>query len=475
MPNWQKFRLAKWQPSFTLRFLKKEDMTTQLLKKYDIPAPRYTSYPTVPYWQEEKPTVEEWTGRVKAAFAVTPKVSLYIHLPYCERLCTYCGCNKRITINHKVEEPYIQTVLKEWRMYQALLPGKPVLQEIHLGGGTPTFFAPDNLAELMDGLFEGSIIPENHEYGFEAHPNSTTFEHLQVLREKGFRRLSIGVQDFDNEILRIINRQQSYEDVERVTRQSRELGYTSLNYDLIFGLPLQTPDNIRTNMDKLKTLRPDRLAFYSYAHVPWIKPAQRAYSEADLPMGAEKRKLYEFGRTLLEDTGYREIGMDHFALPADSLSKAMDAGTLHRNFMGYTPQYTRLAIALGVSSIGDTWDSFMQNEKTIEEYSDAVNAGRFPIHRGHLLTEEDQILRQHILNVMCRFETSWEQPELQCDSLFDGIERLSELENDGLIERVPFGLKVTDAGRPFIRNICLALDARYWRKQPEGELFSQTV
>jgi oxygen-independent coproporphyrinogen III oxidase len=455
--------------------LKKEDMTTRLLKKYDIPAPRYTSYPTVPYWQVEKPGAAEWTENVKAAFAKTPKISLYIHLPYCEKLCTYCGCNKRITNNHKVEEPYIQTVLKEWRMYQALLPGKPVLQEIHLGGGTPTFFAPEILGELMDGIFEGSIVPDDREFGFEAHPNSTTREHLEVLREKGFRRLSIGVQDFDNEILRIINRQQSYDDVERVTLQSRELGYDSLNYDLIFGLPLQTPDNIRDNMTKLHTLRPDRLAFYSYAHVPWIKPAQRAYSEADLPLGSEKRALYELGRTLLEDTGYREIGMDHFALPTDSLSKAMDAGTLHRNFMGYTPQYTRLSVALGASSIGDTWAAFMQNEKTIEAYSAAVDEGRFPIQRGHILTEEDQVLRQHILNVMCRFETSWEQPEQQCESLHDGIERLTELVDDGLLERAPFSLKVTDAGRPFIRNICMALDARYWRKQPEGALFSQSV
>ncbi len=450
-------------------------MTTQMLKKYDVPAPRYTSYPTVPYWQEEKPGVEEWMKKVVAAFAKTPKVSLYIHLPYCEKLCTYCGCNKRITKNHKVEEPYIQTVLKEWRMYQALLPGKPVLQEIHLGGGTPTFFAPENLAELMDGLFDGSIVPDDPEYGFEAHPNSTTKEHLEVLRKKGFRRLSIGVQDFDNEILRIINRQQTYDDVERVTLQSREFGYDSLNYDLIFGLPLQTPENIRDNMDKLRILRPDRLAFYSYAHVPWIKPAQRAYSEADLPFGSEKRALYELGRTLLEDTGYREIGMDHFALPTDSLTKAMDAGTLHRNFMGYTPKYTRLSVALGASSIGDTWDGFVQNEKTIEDYSATVNEGRFPIQRGHMLTNEDQVLRQHILNVMCRFETNWEQPEQQCESLFEGIDRLKELEEDGLLQTGPSNLKVTEAGRPFIRNICMALDARYWRKQPEGALFSQSV
>ena len=450
-------------------------MKNPLLKKYDVPAPRYTSYPTVPYWNEPAPSQQSWISSVQHASGDDPSVSLYIHLPYCERLCTYCGCNKRITKNHTVEEPYIETVLKEWQLYLDILPGKPLLREVHLGGGTPTFFSPANLGYLMKGIYAGADLAEDFEASFEAHPNSTTFEHLQMLFNLGFRRLSIGVQDFDNEILRIINRLQTYEDVERVTRQAREIGYNSINYDLIFGLPLQTPQNIRDNMEKLKTLRPDRIAFYSYAHVPWIKPSQRAYSEADLPVSEEKRALYELGRELLEADDYREIGMDHFALPTDSLYRAMEDGSLHRNFMGYTPLYTRLSIALGASSISDTWDAFIQNEKTIETYTEAVEAGRFPIHRGHLLSEEDQVIRSHILNVMCRFKTNWETPDNQCDALYEGVEKLGELEADGLLKSEPFELTVTEAGRPFIRNICMALDARYWRKQPEGQLFSQSV
>ncbi len=369
----------------------------------------------------------------------------------------------------------METVLKEWQLYLDALPGKPLLREVHLGGGTPTFFSPANLEYLMKGIYAGADLAEDFEASFEAHPNSTTLEHLQTLYDLGFRRLSIGVQDFDNEILRIINRLQTYEDVERVTLQARAIGYNSINYDLIFGLPLQTPQNIRDNMEKLKTLRPDRIAFYSYAHVPWIKPSQRAYSEADLPVSEEKRALYELGRELLEADDYREIGMDHFALPTDSLFLAMEDGSLHRNFMGYTPLYTRLSIALGASSISDTWDAFIQNEKTIEDYTEAVEAGRFPIHRGHLLNEEDQVIRHHILNVMCRFKTNWEAAENQCEALYEGIERLDELEADGLIVVEPFQLTVTEAGKPFIRNICMALDARYWRKQPEGQLFSQAV
>lgn len=450
-------------------------MQSQLLDKYNVPAPRYTSYPTVPYWQEEAPTQESWRGRVLTAFSQCQEVSLYIHLPYCEQLCTYCGCNKRITRNHQVEEPYLQTVLQEWKMYSALLPQRPVVREIHLGGGTPTFFQPANLAHFLQELLADVDLADEYEMGFEAHPFSTTYDHLAVLRELGFRRISIGVQDFAPEILQIINRQQTEEQVAQVTQWARDLGYTSINYDLIFGLPLQTAEHIRTTMDKLAVLKPERIAFYSYAHVPWVKPSQRAYSEADLPQGAEKRALYELGRDLLQEMGYVEIGMDHFALPTDALALAMEAGTLHRNFMGYTPYYSRLSIALGASSISDSWDAYIQNEKKIEDYTAAVEAGRFPISKGHLLTDEDQLLRQHILDIMCRFGTEWQTEDRQCAALYEGLDRLPELEHDGLLHLLPGQLQVTEMGRPFLRNICMALDARYWRKQPEGMLFSQTV
>ena len=448
---------------------------TTLLNKYNVPAPRYTSYPTVPYWQETPPAKEEWKNRVLGAFSKSKAVSLYIHLPYCENLCTYCGCNKRITKKHEVEIPYIESILKEWKMYTDLLPEKPEIKELHLGGGTPTFFSPVNLEDLIKGLLESAHIPYQFDFGFEAHPNSTTYEHLEILRKWGFNRISIGVQDFAPEILEIINRQQTMEQVQQVTRWARELGYQSINYDLIFGLPLQTPEHIRRTIGEVKELKPERIAFYSYAHVPWIKPSQRAYSEADLPQGKEKRALYELGRSLLEEVGYEEIGMDHFALPKDNLYQARQMGSLHRNFMGYTPFYTRLSIGLGASAISDSWDAYVQNEKTIESYQESIDAGEFPFFRGHLLSEEDQILRSHILNLMCRYETSWEDASFQCEALMQGIERLTELKRDQLLEIFPREIRVKPAGRPFIRNICMALDAHYWRKQPEGRLFSQVV
>jgi oxygen-independent coproporphyrinogen-3 oxidase len=462
-------------PTTIAKLSKSREMDTTLLDKYNVPAPRYTSYPTVPYWQEQAPTEAQWKRHVVKAFQLDNEISLYIHLPFCESLCTYCGCNKRITCNHQVEAPYLESVLQEWSMYLALLPGRPVLRELHLGGGTPTFFSPQNLEYLVKTILKDVNIPAETEYGFEAHPGTTSREHLKVLRRLGFSRLSIGIQDFAPEILEIINRRQTLEDVEQVTAWAREFGYQSINYDLIFGLPLQTPDHIYRTMTKVRALRPERIAFYSYAHVPWIKPSQRAYSEADLPKGKAKRALYELGRKLLEEGGYQEIGMDHFALPKDSLYQAMETGSLHRNFMGYTPHYTRLCIALGASSIGDSWEAYIQNEKHIERYQELVKAGQFPISRGHLLTEEDQILRGHILNLMCRYETVWYKPEFQCPSLSEGLERLRELEKDGLVRLYPYQVKITRKGRPFTRNICLALDARYWRRQPEGQLFSQAV
>ncbi|MBX2872524.1 MAG: oxygen-independent coproporphyrinogen III oxidase [Saprospiraceae bacterium] len=449
-------------------------MNTKLLRKYDLPVPRYTSYPTVPYW-DSTPSEQLWKEKVLSAFELDQGISLYIHLPYCEKLCTYCGCNKHITKNHLVEQPYIDSVLKEWDLYLDVLGRRPILKELHLGGGTPTFFSPESLRMLVEGIRAKAIVPEDADFSFEAHPASTSWEHLSTLREVGFKRLSIGVQDFSPIILEIINRQQTAEQVENVTQQARALGYSSINYDLIFGLPLQDAQAIRNTMARVAQLRPDRIAFYSYAHVPWIKPSQRAYSEADLPLGDAKRELYELGRALLESEGYKEIGLDHFALASDELYHAYDAGNLHRNFMGYTPAHTRLSIGLGASAISDSWDAYVQNEKKIVDYRARVAQGQLPFFKGHVLTYPDQIIRKHILNLMCQHETQWIDPALQDESFLEGIERMEELEKDGLIRRDMFSLVVTKEGLPFLRNICQALDARLWQRKPTAPLFSSAI
>jgi oxygen-independent coproporphyrinogen-3 oxidase len=444
-----------------------------LLSKYNVAAPRYTSYPTVPYW-EQAPSQDEWREKVAASFRrsnASTGISLYIHLPFCESLCTYCACNTRITINHAVEAPYIDALLKEWDMYAKVFGSKPLLREVHLGGGTPTFFSPASLERLMKGILDKAEIFPKAAFSFEGHPNNTTRAHLQTLHALGFTRVSYGVQDLDPTVQDAINRVQPFENVERAVREAREAGYESVNFDLVYGLPFQKQEGLVETVQSVIRLKPDRIAFYSYAHVPWLKPGQRKFTEKDLPVDKEKRALYETGLELFKAAGYRDIGMDHFSLEDDELFKAQQQKTLHRNFMGYTADSTELMIGLGASSISDTFDCFMQNSKTVEAYQDQVNQGIFPIMKGHVLNEEDKIIRRHILNIMCRYETNWEPGNCSV-FITEALERCKILEDDGLIEVHPGRLIVTETGKAFLRNICMCFDARYWRKVPQAVAFS---
>jgi len=460
-----------------LKYLTRESImnTKNLINKYHVPAPRYTSYPTVPYWNPEMPDLHKWKESVKFSFDQSNSdngISLYVHLPFCESLCTYCGCNTRITRNHQVEDPYIQTVLKEWALYREVFADKPKIREIHLGGGTPTFFAANNLKTLINGLTADADLHPDAEFSFEAHPNNTTEDHLRTLYDLGFRRLSLGIQDFDLKVQQIINRMQTFEQVKTVTELAREIGYTSINFDLIYGLPLQTYKGLANTIFQVEKLMPDRIAFYSYAHMPWIKPSQRSFTEADLPSVIEKQKLYELGRQMFTSMGYVEVGMDHFALYTDSLSRAEHSGELHRNFMGYTHQYTQLMVGLGVSSISDSWFAFAQNVKKVEDYTELVNNGKFPVFKGHQLTNEDLIIRKHILNLMCKGRTNWDKNQPLIPSMISGLERAKTLQDDGLLLIRDNSLTVTPLGKRFLRNICMAFDAHLWASQPETRLFS---
>jgi oxygen-independent coproporphyrinogen-3 oxidase len=454
-------------------------MPRSLLQKYNIPGPRYTSYPTVPYWQEALFHEDAWKASVIRSFNesnATEGISLYIHLPFCESLCTFCGCHKRITKRHEVEHPYIQAVLKEWNGYCDLFTTTPIIKEIHLGGGTPTFFSPENLEMLLHGIFERATRAENYEFSFEGHPNNTSKQHLQTLYDLGFRRVSFGVQDYAKNVQEAIHRIQPVHNVAKVTYWAKEIGYTSIGHDLIFGLPFQTLANVVDTIDKTNSLQPDRLAFYSYAHVPWIKGnGQRGFHDNDLPRDHEKRQLYEEGKQLLAEKGYYEIGMDHFALQNDALFVSAQEGKLHRNFMGYTASKTQLMIGLGVSSISDSWYAFAQNEKSLEDYYARLEVNPLPVYRGHLLTNEDITIRKHILNLICQFKTSWKDPSLQFSELPIVLEHLLELEQDGLLLRDENTITVTEKGKPFVRNICMAFDLHLIRKAPETKLFSMTI
>jgi len=449
-----------------------------LIAKYNIPGPRYTSYPTVPFWDKEGIPIDNWTESVQRSFSESNTkegISLYIHLPFCENLCTFCACHKRITKRHEVEEPYIDTVLKEWNLYCDLFSIRPRIKDIHLGGGTPTFFSSENLKQLIDGIFIRADKTTDFELSFEGHPNHTSEEQLQTLFDLGSRRNSFGIQDYDPVVQKAIHRVQSFEQVKRVNDLSRKIGYTSISHDLIFGLPFQTENSIRDTIKKTIELKPDRIAFYSYAHVPWIKGVgQRGFDREDLPKENEKRHLYELGKSLFFDAGYIEVGMDHFALPSDSLSKAMTSKKLHRNFMGYTSGKTQLMIGLGMSAISDSWYAFAQNEKSLEDYQERVNKGELPVFRGHLLTDTDLIIRTHILNLMCHLETEWSHG-LDKNIKEAILLRLKEMTDDGIVEVNEKKVSVKEEGRMFIRNVCMAFDLRLIENKPETRVFSMTI
>ena len=454
-------------------------MSISLVQKYNVPGPRYTSYPTVPYWDENSFTLTGWKETFLRSFQESNSsegISLYIHLPFCDSLCTFCGCHKRITTRHEVEHPYIEALLKEWQLYCDLFIEKPIIKEIHLGGGTPTFFSAENLATLINGILSKAKKAPDFEFSFEGHPNNTTRGHLQKLYDLGFRRVSFGVQDYAEKVQNAIHRNQSFHNVAKVTFWAKEIGYTSISHDLIFGLPFQTLENVIDTIEKTKSLSPDRLAFYSYAHVPWIKGnGQRGFKDEDVPKDDQKRKLYEVGKALLTHKGYHEIGMDHFALEEDSMYKSFKGGKLHRNFMGYTSSKTQLMIGLGVSSISDSWYGFAQNEKKLETYYERLKQNELPVFRGHILSQEDLVIRQHILNLMCQFSTSWDNVENYFKELTEIVIELSEMEKDGLVVLGDKSITITDKGKPFVRNICMALDLRLKRKAPKTKLFSMTV
>ncbi len=450
----------------------------ELIKKYDVPVPRYTSYPTMPYWDTKEFETEKWIAAVRRTFDESNDskgISLYLHLPFCESLCTYCACNTRITKNHNVEIQYIRSLLKEWELYKNIFGRKPVIRELHLGGGTPTFFSPENLRWLINYLLEDVHIHDDREFSFEGHPNNTTAEHLKTLYDLGFTRVSFGVQDLDQKVQQTINRIQPFENLEKVTNLSRAIGYESINYDLIYGLPFQTSTTIINTIEKVLALKPDRASFYSYAHVPWLKPGQRGYEDADLPADIVKRQIYETGRALFKSHGYDDIGMDHFALPHDSLFKAHCNGRLHRNFMGYTTTDTDLLVGLGTSAISDAKYAYAQNLKKVEAYAEAITNDKLAIFKGHIQTDEDLYLKKCILEVACEGKIRHQNIQnIESEMILPALYKMNE---EGILCSNMTGFQVTESGRPFIRNICSVFDLRMKNSvnQVEGNFFSKAI
>jgi oxygen-independent coproporphyrinogen-3 oxidase len=360
-------------------------------------------------------------------------------------------------------------------MYFDLLPSKPIIKEIHLGGGTPTFFSPEHLTELIQGITKNAEVSADHEFSVEVHPNYTSYEHLKALADVGFNRISLGVQDFDPQVQFVINRIQSFEKTKEVVEWARALNYASVNIDLVYGLPKQTVESVEHTIANIKQLMPNRIAFYSYAHVPWKSKVQRRYSDDDVPKANEKWEMYHVGRKQLLAAGFDAIGMDHFALPNDKMFAAAKEEKLHRNFMGYTTTQTKLIIGLGASSISDSWDGFIQNEKEVEAYEEKIAQGIFPIVAGHKLTAEDEVLRKNILELMCNDKTNL-QPDLLGNELADEMKiKLQKLTEDNFIELNGNSIVVKENGKLFVRIIAAAIDARLLRKQSTGNTFSKAI
>lgn len=446
---------------------------TDLFAKYDVPVPRYTSYPTVPEWHTT-PTTDEWTASLASAVdASDATLSLYVHLPFCESLCTFCGCNTVITRDHGRSEPYVDLVFRELDAYLANIPAlasRPVCQ-MHLGGGTPTFLTPEQLAALVDGIFSKlTRTTSGFEGSVEADPRVTSPAHLETLRARGFTRLSLGVQDFNPETQRLVNRVQSEQLVDNLVTHARGGGYDSINFDLIYGLPGQTRASMQHTADQVLGLNPDRLAVYSFARVPWIKPQQRKFKDEQIPAGADKRELYEMIRGPLLEHGYVELGMDHFAKPDDGLARAAATGTMHRNFQGYTERRTTALLGLGVSAISETPDCYHQNEKVITVYERRVQQGDIPTLRGHRLSDDDRRRREKILSLMTTFRVA-----LDADDIDDARAFLASLVADGLVVIEDGELRIPLHGRPFLRNAATLFDAHLRKSQPTGPTYSRAV
>ena len=451
----------------------KQGVTTNLFDKYDVPVPRYTSYPTVPFWTDD-PTTEQWLAELRKA-ARDPECSwaIYIHIPFCESLCTFCGCNNVITTDHGREEPYIAMVLRELDLYLEAVPelaDRP-LRQLHLGGGTPTFMSPENLTSLLEpALAKLKVRSGVFDASAEVNPRVTTPEHLRALYDAGFTRVSMGVQDFDPHVQYLVNRVQPFEITRDLTVAAREMGYTSVNYDLIYGLPKQTRDSMRNTAELTVQLRPDRIALYSFAKVPWIKPAQRLFKDEDLPEGPDKRELYEIAREIFLDAGYVEIGMDHFALAHDPLSQSQITGEIHRNFMGYTEFRTSILLGLGVSAISESPTCFHQNRKKVNEWDKDLQQGRIPTYRGHLLNEEDRHQRQQILEFMTRLRV-----ELDPEQVDEAKQFLAPMVEDGLVEFSGRELRLLEKGKPFLRNATVFFDRRLCSAEPRTQIFSMSI
>ena len=457
-----------------------------VIKKYDKAGPRYTSYPTAPMFHAGI-GADDYAATLKRVSADDAPLSLYIHIPFCNTVCYYCGCNKIVTKQYHRAAPYLELLLQEIDKVADTLQGangeackRPVTQ-LHFGGGTPTFMSNDQMRMIMDKLRQRFhfVAKDEGEFSIEIDPRECDENTVRVLEEIGLNRMSMGVQDFDPIVQKAVNRIQSKEETLRVLNEARQHGFESMNIDLMYGLPHQTVDTFNATLDTIIEFSPDRIALFNYAHLPHMFMPQRRIDEAALPSPQEKLNILEHSINKLLDAGYVFIGMDHFAKPDDELTIAQQQGKLYRNFQGYSTQADCDLIGLGVTSIGYVGGGFFQNRKEMDAYAESVQAGEFPVFRGYILSDEDHLRRQVIMRLMCDFSLNYSQFEADYGIVFrehfaDGLADLQEMQNDGLVELRNDGLTVLPAGRLLIRNIAMVFDA-YLQKKKESANFSKVI
>ena len=454
-------------------------LTAELLRKHDKPGPRYTSYPTAVEFNDSVGP-DEYAARLARSDAQAGEpLSLYVHLPFCQERCTFCGCFVTITKRTERATDYLALVQREIDLVAQHLPHRRSVAQFHLGGGTPTYHTPEELLRLHQTIIDRFEILPGAEVAIEVDPRITTHAHVDALRSMGFNRLSMGVQDFTPEVQAIINRYQDLEQTRSLYEYCRAQGFGSINIDLIYGLPLQTPATFASSLDTVIAMRPDRIALYSFAFVPWKSGNQRTMTEDMMLPPEAKLELYMLGREKFTAAGYRVIGMDHFALPSDEMARAQDAHALHRNFMGYTVKPATDSIAFGVSGIGDLQGAYVQNLKDHDAYGAAVRAGKLPILRGVLLSPDDELRRHVILELMCNFHLDLRAVEQRfgIDFAIYFAAELARLRDDvanGFVVVTPDAIDVSPLGRVFIRNLCMVFD-KYLRAGTDKPVFSRTI
>ncbi len=451
----------------------------EFLERYDRPGPRYTSYPTAPSWSDEFGPADHLDSLRRASERAGEPLAMYVHLPFCESMCWYCGCSVQITQDHDKGGRYVDQVLREADLARARLTADRPVHQHHWGGGTPTFLRPDEIVRLYEGLRARFPVADGAEVSVEIDPRVTTREQLEVMRGIGFNRVSMGVQDFRAEVQQAIHRVQSYEQTRALVEAARELGYQSVNLDVVYGLPHQTPASFAESLDLVLGLGPDRLACYGYAHVPWLKKHQHVIDEKALPRGRDKLELYLVALDKFQDGGFEVIGMDHFAKTTDPLAKAARNGELHRNFMGYAVMPAEDMLSFGITAISEMDGAFAQNVKNLGDYDRLISAGELPVERGLRRSADDDARRRIILDVMCGFRLDWENHGGRAafeERYADALAELRPMAEDGLVTFDDRGFSVTELGRLFVRNLAMPFDAYLQKLRAEGgPRFSRTV